>query len=340
MNKISVLEYLKNNLLFLDGGMGTLLQAQGLKPGELPERWNISHPDIIQNVHKSYYDAGSNVVSTNTFGANSLKFSDTELEEIISSAVKNVEKAKVSSTGNQEKFIALDMGPTGKLLKPFGDLDFEDAVEVFAKTVKLGVKYGVDLIFIETMNDSYETKAALLAAKENSDLPVFVSNAYSEDGKLMTGASPAAMVALLEGMHADAIGVNCSLGPKALLPIVEEYVKYASIPVLLKPNAGLPKSVNGQTVFDVSPEEFAEDVLIAIKKGARIAGGCCGTTPKYIEALANKVAANKTSLPLEILPKNIACVSSRTHIVEFKDDPILIGERINPTGKSVSNKLL
>ena len=220
MSKNNVLEYLKNNLLFLDGGMGTLLQAQGLKPGELPERWNISRPDIIQNVHKSYYDAGSNVVSTNTFGANSLKFSDTELEEIISAAIKNVETAKSSSVGNQEKFIALDIGPTGKLLKPFGDLDFEDAVEVFAKTVKLGVKYGADLILIETMNDSYETKAALLAAKENSDLPVFVSNAYSEDGKLMTGASPAAMVALLEGMHADAIGVNCSLGPKALLPIV------------------------------------------------------------------------------------------------------------------------
>ena len=333
MSKINVLEYLKNNLLFLDGGMGTLLQAQGLKPGELPERWNISHPDIIQNVHKSYYDAGSNVVSTNTFGANSLKFSDTELEEIISAAIKNVEMAKASSVGNQEKFIALDIGPTGKLLKPFGDLDFEDAVEVFAKTVKLGVKYGADLILIETMNDSYETKAALLAAKENSDLPVFVSNAYSEDGKLMTGASPAAMVALLEGMHADAIGVNCSLGPKALLPIVEEYVKYSSVPVLLKPNAGLPKSINGQTVFDVSPEDFAEDVFVALKKGARIAGGCCGTTPKYISSLVNKVAAEPEFQPLEILPKNIACVSSHTHIVEFKDEPILIGERINPTGK-------
>ena len=333
MKKSSVLEYLKNNLLFLDGGMGTLLQEQGLKPGELPERWNITHADIIQNVHKSYYDTGSNVVSTNTFGANSLKFSDTELEEIVSAAIKNVEAAKVSSVGNQEKFIALDIGPTGKLLKPFGDLDFEDAVEVFAKTVKLGVKYGADLIFIETMNDSYETKAALLAAKENSDLPVFVSNAYSEDGKLMTGASPAAMVALLEGMHADAIGVNCSLGPKALLPIVEEYVKYASVPVLLKPNAGLPKSVNGQTVFDVSPEVFAEDVLIALKKGARIAGGCCGTTAEYIKALVSKVTAESNFQPLEILPKNIACVSSRTHIVEFKDEPILIGERINPTGK-------
>ena len=330
MGNAKILDYMKENILFLDGGMGTLLQEQGLKPGELPERWNISQPDKIQSIHKSYYDAGSNVVSTNTFGANSLKFNDNELEEIIRTAINNVQKAKETSTGTQEKFIALDIGPTGKLLKPFGDLDFEDAVAIFAKTVKLGVKYGADVILIETMNDSYETKAALLAAKENSKLPVFVSNAYSEDGKLMTGASPAAMVALLEGMHADAIGTNCSLGPKALLPIIEEYVKYASVPVLLKPNAGLPKSVNGKTVFDILPDEFAEDVTEAIKKGVRIAGGCCGTTPEYIKALTSRA---KNIPPVANLPKNVSCVSSHTHIVEFNTQPILIGERINPTGK-------
>ena len=330
MSNVKILDYMKENVLFLDGGMGTLLQAQGLNPGELPERWNISHPDKIQAIHQSYYDAGSNVVSTNTFGANSLKFNDNELEEIICSAVNNVKIAQQNSLGNQQKYVALDIGPTGKLLKPFGDLDFEDAVAIFAKTVKLGVKYGADLILIETMNDSYETKAALLAAKENSDLPVFVSNAYGEDGKLMTGASPAAMVALLEGMHADAIGTNCSLGPKALMPIIEEYLKYASVPVLLKPNAGLPKSIDGKTVFDILPEEFAEDVTEAIKKGVRIAGGCCGTTPDYIKALTDK---SKHIKPMEISPKNVSCVSSHTHIVEFKEQPILIGERINPTGK-------
>lgn len=330
MSNLKILEYLKENVLFLDGGMGTLLQAQGLKPGELPEVWNITHPEKIQAIHKMYYDAGSNVVSTNTFGANSLKFEDEQLEKIISAAINNVKQAKISSNGNQEKFVALDIGPTGKLLKPFGDLDFEKAVEIFAKTVKLGVKYGVDLIFIETMNDSYETKAALLAAKENSDLPVFVSNAYGEDGKLMTGASPAAMAALLEGMHADAIGTNCSLGPKALLPIIEEYLKYASVPVLLKPNAGLPRSVDGKTVYDVSPENFAEDVANAIKKGVRIAGGCCGTTPDYIKALTQKA---KDIKPVEISAKNTSCVSSHTHIVEFTEQPVLIGERINPTGK-------
>ena len=176
-------EYLKNNIVYLDGGMGTLLQAKGLQPGEHPEHWNLSHPEAITEIHKAYYDAGSNVVSTNTFGANSLKFGAEELEEIIKAAFENAKKARNQwkqehPECEQEKFIALDIGPSGKLLKPLGDLDFEDAVAVFAQTVKLGVKYGADLIFIETRNDSYETKAALLAAKENSDLPVLVSNAY------------------------------------------------------------------------------------------------------------------------------------------------------------------
>ena len=224
---MNVTEFLKNNILYLDGGMGTLLQKQGLEPGELPERWNITKPDVIKNIHKSYFDAGSNVVNTNTFGANSLKFSDEELEAIIKAAVDNAGRAAAESVGGQPKWIALDIGPTGKMLAPYGDLDFEDAVEIFAKTVRLGYKYGADLIFIETMNDSYETKAALLAAKENSDLPVFVSNAYGEDGKLMTGATPGAMIAMLEGMGADAVGINCSLGPKALFEVAEEYLKYA-----------------------------------------------------------------------------------------------------------------
>ena len=205
-------DFLKENIVYLDGGMGTLLQERGLKLGEYPERWNLTHAEEIIDIHKAYYDAGSNVVSANTFGANSLKFSDAELEEIIKAAVLNAKKAKEQARSTKDRFIALDIGPTGKLLKPLGDLDFEDAVEVFAKTVRLGAKYGVDLIFIETMNDSYETKAALLAAKENCDLPVFVSNAYNEDGKLMTGATPDAMVAMLEGMGADAIGANCLKG--------------------------------------------------------------------------------------------------------------------------------
>ena len=327
---MNIKDYIKDNFLYLDGGMGTLLQKEGLLPGEMPERWNITHPEIITKIHRDYFDAGSNVVNTNTFGANLLKFSPDELEEIIKAAVENAKKAMDESTSPQPKWIALDIGPSGRMLAPYGDFKFEDAVSMFAETVKLGVKYGVQLVVIETMNDSYETKAALLAVKENSDLPVFVSNAYGEDGKLMTGANPSAMASLLEGMGADAIGANCSLGPKALVKVCEEYLEKASVPVILKPNAGLPKSVNGQTVYDVLPDEFAEEVASLMKKGIRIAGGCCGTTPEYIAELVKKADG---LLPIPIVKKNITCVSSYTHTVEFNDVPVLIGERINPTGK-------
>ncbi len=324
------LDFLRENIVYLDGGMGTLLQERGLQPGELPERWNISHSEIITKIHQDYFDAGSNVVCTNTFGANALKFSDGELEKIVKAAIENAKKAKGNSSSSAEKYIALDIGPTGKLLKPLGDLDFETAVEIFAKTIKLGVQYGADLIIIETMNDSYETKAALLAAKENSSLPVIVSNAYGEDGKLMTGATSTAMVAMLEGMGADAIGANCSLGPRQLRGVVEELLENASIPVVLKPNAGLPKSVNGKTIFDVTPEEFSEELTDLIGKGVRIAGGCCGTTPEYIRQLVKKTEMAK---PCEIKNKDITMVSSYTHAVKFDKSPVLIGERINPTGK-------
>ena len=323
-------EFLKNNIVCLDGGMGTLLQEKGLKAGEYPERWNLTHPDIITQVHKNYFDAGSNVVCTNTFGANSLKFDSDELENIIMSAVYNAKTARDLSVSKKDKFIALDIGPSGKMLKPFGDLDFEDAVSVFSRTVKLGVKYGVDLIIIETMNDSYETKAALLAAKENSDLPVIVSNAYGEDGKLMTGASPAAMVAMLEGMGADALGANCSLGPEQLRPVILDLIKNASVPVVLEPNAGLPKSVNNKTVYDVTADDFANEVFDLVNAGVRVIGGCCGTTPEYIKKLTAKTDSVS---PMPLVNKNITVVSSYTHAVKFDLSPILIGERINPTGK-------
>ncbi len=326
---MNILDYIRNNLLILDGGMGTLLQKKGLPVGELPERWNITHPEIIREIHKSYFDAGSNVVSTNTFGANLLKFSPDELDEIVCAAVENAKYARSTSKNCKNKYVALDIGPSGKLLKPYGDLDFEDAVSLFAETVKLGVKCGVDLIFIETMNDSYETKAALLAAKENSDLPVFVSNAYGSDGRLMTGASPAAMVALLEGMGADAIGANCSLGPRQLGNVIEELLEYASVPVLLKPNAGLPDVKDGKTVYDISPEEFAKEVNSLIAKGVRIVGGCCGTTPDYISA----IASSHPHFSPATEKKAHTLVSSYTHAVEIGSSPILIGERINPTGK-------
>lgn len=327
---MNILQHLKNNMLYLDGGMGTLLQARGLAAGEMPERWNLSNPDAITEIHKAYFDAGSNVVNTNTFGANCLKFEADELDAIIGAAIANARTAASQSCGKQPKWVALDIGPTGRMLAPYGDLDFEDAVSVFAKTVRLGVKHGADLIFIETMSDSYETRAALLAAKENSNLPVFVSNAFGEDGKLMTGANPLAMVAMLEGMGADAIGINCSLGPRKLMDVIKQYLRYASVPILFKPNAGLPAVREGRTVYDLSPEEFSTDMAEAVRLGVHAVGGCCGTTPEYIAAL---VKATESIDPQPITNKNITCVSSYTHAVVFDKEPILIGERINPTGK-------
>lgn len=327
---MNIRDFIKNNIVYLDGGMGTLLQKSGLQPGELPEHWNISHPEVIREIHKSYYDSGSNVVNTNTFGANTLKFSIDELDEIICHAVKNADEARKASSGEQEKFIALDVGPTGKLLKPLGDLDFEDAVKIFAETIRLGVKYGVDLITIETMNDSYETKAAVLAAKENSDLPIIVTNAYGENGRLMTGANPAVMAAMLEGMGVDAIGANCSLGPKQLMDVMDELLKYCSVPVAFKPNAGLPKSDGKVTYYDVDADEFAQDIKFSVENGVRIVGGCCGTTPEYIKKVCELTRGMK---PKEIEKKTYSVCTSYNKAVFFGEKPILIGERINPTGK-------
>lgn len=327
---MNIRDFIKNNIVYLDGGMGTLLQKSGLQPGELPEHWNISHPEVIREIHKNYYDSGSNVVNTNTFGANTLKFSIDELDEIICHAVKNADEARKASSGDQEKFIALDVGPTGKLLKPLGDLDFEDAVKIFAETIRLGVKYGVDLITIETTNDSYETKAAVLAAKENSDLPIIVTNAYGENGRLMTGANPAVMAAMLEGMGVDAIGANCSLGPKQLMDVMDELLKYCSVPVAFKPNAGLPKSDGKVTYYDVDADEFAQDIKLSVENGVRIVGGCCGTTPEYIKKVCELTRGMK---PKEIERKTYSVCTSYNKAVFFGEKPILIGERINPTGK-------
>ena len=328
---MNISAYLQNHLLVLDGGMGTLLQAAGLAAGELPERWNLTRPDVIRDIQRDYLRAGSHVINTNTFGANALKFAPEELEAIVRAAVENARAAQAAARVDHPTWVALDIGPCGKLLRPYGDLDFEDAVELFAQTVRLGVKYGVDLITIETMNDSYETKAALLAAKENSDLPVFVTNVYGSDGKLMTGADPAAMVAMLEGMGADAVGLNCSLGPKDLRGAVEALLENASIPVIVKPNAGLPQSGESGTLYDVTPEEFATEMAEFVRRGVRVVGGCCGTTPAYIQRLVEKIADIEPK-PLE--KKSFGVVSSYTHAVRFTPErPVLIGERINPTGK-------
>ncbi len=322
-------EFLQNNTVLLDGGTGTLLQASGLPLGELPERWNITHAQTLVDIHKAYFDAGSNVVCTNTFGANALKFSEKELGEIIRVGVENAKKAKELSCGAQEKFIALDIGPLGRLLKPYGDLAFEDAVSLFKTVVKMGYESGADLVLLETFNDSYETKAAVLAVRETCDLPLLVSCVYGEDKKLMTGASPTAMTAMLEGLGVDALGANCSLGPKQLAQTVEDLLAFSSTPVLVKPNAGLPVFDGEKTVYDITAEDFAGQVAEFVKKGARLVGGCCGTTPEYIRALKKQIENIPTA---KIEQKNISCVCSYTHAVEL-DKPILIGERINPTGK-------
>lgn len=324
---MSFIAFLKENRVILDGGMGTLLQAAGLKPGEHPELWCITRPEIVTGIHRAYFEAGSNLVCTNTFGANCLKFDDSTLREMIFAGAKC---ARDAAEGKKDRFVALDIGPTGKLLAPTGTLPFEEAVEIFAKTVRLGVEAGVDAILIETMTDSYETKAALLAAKENSTLPVLVTNAYGSDGKLMTGATPAAMVAMLEGMGVCALGANCSLGPKQLVGVAKELLEHASVPVILKPNAGLPAVREGKTVYDVTPEDFAEELAELVKAGVRLAGGCCGTTPAYIAALTEKT---KVLPVLPVTEKQFTTVSSYTHAVKFGEKPLLIGERINPTGK-------
>lgn len=322
---MNIRERIKNEILYFDGGTGTMLQDMGLQPGELPETWNITHADKIIALHRAYLEAGANIIKTNTFGANSFKFDN--LEEVIASAVKNARKA----AEGYDAYIALDIGSLGKLLKPIGDLEFERAVEVFAEAIKIGVKAGADLILIETMNDSYETKAAVLAAKENSTLPIFVTTVYDENAKLMTGANPQAMVALLEGLGVDAIGLNCSLGPKQMKHIVPMLVENASVPIIVNPNAGLPRTENGKTVYDVDAEEFSDIMVEIVKAGAGIIGGCCGTTPEFIRKTVEKTKQIPFK-PINI--KNKTLVSSYTHAVEIGLSPILIGERINPTGKS------
>lgn len=348
----NVISKAKEGFLFFDGGCGTILQEKGLKAGELPETWNILHPDIIGGLHYEYLLAGANILKTNTFGANCLKFSDKEgaytLDSLVSAAVKIAKdaiKAVESGTDLQGQpvsketlanvseghYVALDIGSLGKLLKPLGDLAFEDAVSIFKETIKAGVKEGVDLILIETMNDIYEAKAAILAAKETCDLPVFLTTAYDGSGKLLTGADPKTVVAVAEGLGIDAVGVNCSLGPEQMMGIVEELTRYASVPVIVNPNAGLPRTENGKTVFDVDPKQFTAAMEKIADMGARIMGGCCGTTPAHIGMMS---AAVKKMSPKPLTEKNHTLITSYTHAVEFSSRPILIGERINPTGKS------
>lgn len=331
-------ERLGKELLYFDGGMGTLLQEKGLAPGELPEMWNVTHPEEITEIHRRYIEAGSDIVLTNTFGANALKFHDEQcsLKEIVEQAVSHV-KTAIREAGNGRKiYTALDVGPTGKLLKPMGDLGFETAYEAFREVMIMGEKAGADLIHIETMSDTYELKAAVLAAKENTSLPVFATAIFDERRKLLTGADVPSVVALLEGLRVDAMGINCGMGPEQMLPVLEEMLRYSSLPVIVKPNAGLPQQRDGQTCYDVVPEEFARLMKRITEMGASVIGGCCGTTPEHIRVMKDLCRDTEIRLVTE---KEYTVVSSYGKSVflgnsgDMQFGSRIIGERINPTGK-------
>ena len=304
--------------------MGTLLQASGLRHGEPSEAMNERAPEVVAEIHRSYIKAGADIINTNTFGISSLKY------ENYADMLKTGIKIALEAREGTDAIVALDIGPLGRMLKPLGDLDFEDAVSIFKDSMVIGEEMGCDLIFIETMTDMYETKAALLAAKESTSLPVFVTNAYDKSGKLLTGASPGAMVAMLEGMGADAIGLNCSVGPRDALSVLDEILKAASVPVIISPNAGLPSVVDGKTVYDMDSDEFGTCMALAARMGASCIGGCCGTTPDYIAKTVEKCRDILYTPPIE---KDFTVVSSYTNELIVDARPILIGERINPTGK-------
>ena len=327
-----ILEDLGKKLLFFDGGMGTLLQEKGLKPGELPETWNISHPEEIIGIHQSYIEAGSDIILTNTFGANALKFHDEScpLKTVVEAAVGHAREAIARAGVKRNVYVALDVGPTGKLLKPMGDLDFEAAYDAFKEVMIYGEAAGVDLIHIETMSDTYEIKAAVLAAKENTKLPVFVTAIFDERRKLLTGADVPAVISMLEGLRVDGVGMNCGMGPEQMLPVLEEFLTYSSLPLIVKPNAGLPKQRDGETYYDVLPAEFAETMKFVVEKGAVVIGGCCGTTPAHIRKMVELCRG------IEVKPvttKSFTVVSSYGQTVFLGTGSKIIGERINPTGK-------
>ena len=329
---MDILQELQKRILFCDGGMGSLLQEAGLKPGELPGTWNITHPEELVKIHKAYLEAGADIVTTNTFGVDRLKYNETtefQLEPVIRAAVANAKEA-IRQSGKQA-WIGLDMGPTGKLLKPMGDLAFEDCYAIYREVVEIGADAGADFVLIETMSDSYETKAAVLAAKEGCNLPIFVTVTFDERGKLLTGGSPASIVAMLEGLDVDVLGMNCGLGPVQMKEILKDILEVSSTPVMINPNAGLPRSENGKTVYDIDAAHFAKTVEEIVDMGARIVGGCCGTTPEHIRMVAERC---RDKQPVPVTKKNRTVVSSFAQAVEIGKNPVIIGERINPTGKS------
>lgn len=326
--------YIKENIVVFDGAMGTQLQKMGLKLGEVPETLNINNKEAIINIHKKYIESGAEVITTNTFGANELKLESTNysVEEIIDGAVS----AARIAIGNNKAYVALDMGPIGELLEPMGKLTFDRAYEIFKRQVVQGVKSNVDLILIETMTDLYETKAAVLAAKENSDLPIIATMSFEKDHRTFTGCLPSSMALTLEGLGVDALGINCSLGPKEIKPIVRELLQWTNIPVLVQANAGLPVLNNNEVHYQVKPKEYAEEVFEFINIGVSLVGGCCGTSPDYIREINDKIKGMKR---VQRHRRSFTALCTPTNTVLI-DKIRVIGERINPTGKKLLKEAL
>ncbi|HLR21838.1 MAG TPA: homocysteine S-methyltransferase family protein [Tissierellaceae bacterium] len=331
---MGIKEKLKNSILIFDGAMGTMVQDKGLKLGELPEVLNIESPDIIIDIHRKYIEAGSDIITTNTFGANELKLKDLSysLEEVISNAVSNAKKARE----DKDVYIGLDIGPIGELLEPMGTLRFEDAYNIFKRQVIEGVKNEVDLFIIETMTDLYEMKAAILAVKENSSLPIFATMSFESDMRTFTGCTPLSMIMTLEGLGVDVLGINCSLGPKEIEPILDEVLKYSNIPVMIQSNAGLPTVVDNRTIYSIGPEEYGDYGKKFLEKGVRVIGGCCGTTDEYIKDITEKVKDFKPIIPNKLDYTGV-CTPTKAVII---DNVKVIGERINPTGKELFKEAL
>lgn len=327
MNEMNIVEKLKSSLTYFDGGFGSMLIEKGLRPNENSASWNITHPEEVLDVHRQYIRAGADVINANTFGANPLK-----MENYAECIVKGLEIANTAAAECRDRkvYVSLDIGPSGRLLKPFGDFEFEEAVTLFADIIKAANGSNADFILFETFSDSLETKAAVIAAKENSSLPIFVSNTYDESSRLLTGTTPEAMCAMLEGLSVDAIGLNCSVGPSEMLKTAKRLLDSSSLPVFACPNAGFPHEKDGKTLYDVGDDEFAEAMRSFAELGINGVGGCCGTTPAYIKKVIQKT---KGTMPLCGEKKAHTVISSWANALYIGKKPLLIGERINPTGK-------
>ncbi len=324
-DKLNIFEESKNRIIILDGGMGTMIQKSGADTSVLPEVLSITDPETIISIHRKYVEAGSDIIYANTFGANRFKLEDTDytVEEVVDAAVKN---AKAAAAG--KALTAVSLGPLGKMLKPLGHLPFEDAYDCFRQVAVQGEKSGADIAVIETMTDLYEAKAALLAVKENTDLPVFVSMSFEETGRTFTGCGIANMAMTLGGLGADAIGINCSLGPDEIFPLADEMCRETDLPVFIKPNAGLPSPETGE--YDISAEDFCKTMEKYPALGVNMLGGCCGTTPEYIAGLKKISESYKPAERPERDKKARVC--SATNVVDI-DHTVIVGERLNPTGK-------